>query len=232
MAWTNGYRLISNTGTWLEFFNAVKSAMQENTGYNIINDDTDYSFTIDFGNGFTCVVSDSVITDESIATRSNALKLMIYQNSVLKNSITISYGGNSAQTENTTRTISIFTYSNDKIKILGIDQYNSSIPYIQLSSRAFIECKYKDIATSEEKNIFKIHNTTMHDLNGNNLVWTTTFSKSSNGIVLLNELITQGSEIAGYLPDIYNCTTIQPYSHYMINNQKYYSIDPNLLVKE
>lgn len=53
MAWTNGYRLISNTGTWLEFFNALKSAMQENTGYNIINDDTDYSFTIDFGNGFT-----------------------------------------------------------------------------------------------------------------------------------------------------------------------------------
>lgn len=232
MAWTNGYRLISNTGTWLEFFNAVKSAMQENTGYNIINDDTDYSFTIDFGNGFTCVVSDSVITDESIATRSNALKLMIYQNSVLKNSITISYGGNSAQTENTTRTISIFTYSNNKIKILGIDQYNSSIPYIQLSSRSFIECRYKDIATSEENNIFKIHNTTMYDLNGNNLVWITTFSKASNGIVLLNELITQGSEIAGYLPDIYNCTTIQPYSHYMINNQKYYSIDPNLLVKE
>ena len=232
MAWTNGYRLISNTGTWLEFFNAVKSAMQENTGYNIINDDTDYSFTIDFGNGFTCVVSDSVITGESIATRSNALKLMIYQNSVLKNSITISYGGNSAQTENTTRTISIFTYSNDKIKILGIDQYNSSIPYIPLSSRSFIECRYKDIATGEEKNIFKTHNTTMHDLNGNNLVWTTTFSKASNDIVLLNELITQGSEITGYLPDIYNCTTVQPYSHYMINNQKYYSIDPNLLVKE
>lgn len=232
MAWTNGYRLISNTGTWLEFFNAVKSAMQENTGYNIINDDTDYSFTIDFGNGFTCVVSDGAIIDENTTSRSNTLKLMTYQNGVSRYTNSITYAsGIYSQTDSATRTIPLFTYSNDTIKILGV-QSLSSYSYISLASNSFIECKYKDIATSEEKNIFKIHNTTMYDLNGNNLVWTATFSKASNGIVLLNELITQGSEIAGYLPDIYNCTTVQPYSHYMINNQKYYSIDPNLLVKE
>lgn len=232
MAWTNGYRLISNTGTWLEFFNTVKSAVQENTGYNIINADTNYSFTIDFCNGFTCVVSDSVITGESITTRSNSLKLMIYQNEVLKNTATLPYGGNYSQTENATRTVSIFTYSNDSVKILALGQYSNSIQYIQLSSSSFIECKYKNIATNEEKNIFKVYSTSMFDLDGNIFTFATTFGKPSNGIVLLNELIIQGSEINGYLSDIYNCTTIQPYLHYLINNQKYYSIDPNLLVKE
>lgn len=233
MAWTNGYRLISNTGTWLEFFNAVKSAMQENTGYDIINGDTDYNFTIDFGNGFTCVVSDSTITDESVTSRSNSLKLMTYQNGVSRYNSTINYASLSyAQTDSATRTIPLFTYSNDKLKILGFESF-SSYSYVTLRSSSFIECKCKDIATGEEKSMFKTHNSYLYDLDGNSFNWFTNFtSNSSNGIVLLNNLVTKVSTIAGYLPDIYNCTTVQPYSYYLINNQKYFAIDTNLLIKE
>lgn len=233
MAWTDGYKLISNTGTWSDFFSTVKSAVQENTGYNIINDDTSYSFTVDFGNGFTCAVSDSTITSESITTKSNSLKFVVYQNGVSRSNSTIAYSTtNYAQTENATRNIVFFTYANDNVKIFGIDQYSASASCISLTTRSFIECKYRNISTNEEKNLFKAYNYYLYDQGGNSFTWTTTFSKTSNGIILLNSLTLQGSIIDGYLPDIYNCTNVQPYSHYMINNQKYYSIDQNLLVKE
>lgn len=230
MSWINGFTTVSNTGTWLEFFSQVKQTIAERTNFSIIDGD-DYSFIIDFGNGFTCKISDYVITSESITSNSNSLKLENYQNGVLRNSVNLSYGSTStSQTTLITRTLNFFTFCNENLEILGIANY-SAASNVSLSSTSFIKCKSKDIATNTEKQIFKVYNTSAYDADGNAFTLSNEISSASSGIVILNALLLQSSKIVAYLPDIYNCSTVTPYRYYLINNQKYYAIDTNLLVK-
>lgn len=229
MAWTTGFTTVSNTGTWMEFFNQLKQTIKDRTGFTVTDGETDYTFTIEFGNGFTCVVSDTVITSKDVTSTSGTLKFVTYQDGVSRNSTNITYLATPAgQSTTATRTIPMFTYGSPKI--LAVSSY--SYTNIQLISYAYMMLDIKDIVSGETKTACKVGSNAVYDTDGNSYTMTTPMSQfSSPGIVMLNALITQSSKVVGYIPDIYNCTTLNQYKYHLINNEKYYAIDSNMIVK-